>query len=133
MKSTGGSSPSDRRVVPIRPRLGIHCTGTGTGGPWRYVHSILAGLDPDEFDVTVFCDLPGGYEPRPWVNVVRLSDAADRPAPQPAPTAAAATPATSRGLAPKWLRVWTGFLKEARRLARLLQQHPVDLFHTQST
>ena len=33
---------------------------------------ILAGIDPEEFGITVFCNLPGTYEPRPWVKVVRL-------------------------------------------------------------
>src|SRR5262245_7006332 len=69
-------------------RLGIYCPGNGTGGPWRYVHSVLAGLDPDEFDVTVFCDLPGGSEPEPWMKVVQLKDDPGGP-PTTAPVPAA--------------------------------------------
>ena len=117
------------------PRLGFYCPGAGTGGPWRYVHSILAALDPNEFDATVFCDLPGEYEPRPWVKVDRLSD----------PRAhSGAAPVTANGshplkrsaitrLAPKAVRLWAGFGEQARRLSRLIRRHPVDLFHTQNT
>lgn len=121
----------------MKPHLGIYCPGAGTGGPWRYVHSILADLDPAEFDVSVFCDLPGVYELRPWVKVVPLG----RPAAHPggaavAPAAPAAVAVKSRSLtklAPKSARLWAGFGKETRRLARLIRRHPIDIFHTQNT
>lgn len=118
-----------------RPRLGVYCPGAGTGGPWRYVHAILAGIDPDEFDVTVFCDLPGAYEPRPWVKVVSLGG----PVSQPGGTTVAvpadrsAKRSVLTRLAPKTVRLWAGFGREARRLGRLIRLHPVDLFHTQNT
>ncbi len=124
-----------------KPKLGIYCPGAGTGGPWRYAHSVLAALDPDEFDAAVFCDLPGRYDPRPWVNVVRLggpvgfAGGATAAAPAPAGEAAAA-PRRRGGLGrfvPPAARLWAGFAKESRRLARLLREHPVDLFHTQNT
>ena len=116
-------------MTAIKTRLGIYCPGVGTGGPWRYVHSVLAGLDPAEFDVTVFCDLPGPYAPRPWVNVVRLGGPPAPPGPPPPLTAVAAS---RRGLPPPLLR-WAGFAQEARRLARVFRAHPVDLLHTQCT
>ncbi len=116
-------------------RLGIFCPGNGTGGPWRYVHSILAGIDSDEFDVTVFCDLLGVYEPRPWVKVVPLGGPAALPGGMSlaAPHATTANRSTLTRLAPKAVRIWAGFGKETRRLARLVRQHPVDIFHTQNT
>lgn len=116
-----------------RPRLGIYCPGNGTGGPWRYAHSILAGLDPAEFDVTVFSDLIE-YAPRPWVKAVSLAVAT-----QPKMAAVgAASPSGSRRsplarLAPPAVRQWAGFGRDARRLAKLIGRHPVDLFHTQNT
>lgn len=120
-------------LMPLK--LGIYCPGIGTGGPWRYVHSILAGIDPAEFDVSVFCDLPGGYEPEPWVKIVRLSlpeslyvDAAAKLAePKPAGRSGLSQ------LLPKPLKICGGFARQARLLARLLRKHPVDIFHTQNT
>ncbi len=118
-----------------RYRLGFYCPGVGNGGPWRYVHSLLAGLDPAEFDVTVFCDLPGEYEPRPWVNVVRLSG---DPAPDGRMNSDDSTRNTPRRLGvsrwvPKTAKLWAGFGRETRRLARFLRLHPMDIFHTQNT
>src|SRR4051812_34030029 len=97
MKNTGGASLSS--TTRGKGRLGIYCPGNGTGGPWRYVHSIVAGLDPTEFDVTLICDLPGQSPPRPAVRVARLNGAAafDGGAPvRPAEPAAASRPATGR-------------------------------------
>lgn len=116
--------------------IGFYCPGVGTGGPWRYVHSILAGLDPGEFDATVFCDLPGEYEPRPWVKVVRLGGPVALPDGAAATTPREASPAKRSaltGLAPRAVRLWAGFGKQSRQLARLFRRHPVDLFHTQLT
>lgn len=86
--------------------------------------------------MSVFCDLPGAYEPRPWVKVVPL----DVVAAAPSATAGAATseaPVAKRlalpRLAPKAVRLWVGFGAQTRRLARLLRRHPVDIFHTQNT
>lgn len=118
-----------------RTRLGIYCPGDGVGGPWRYVHSLLASIASDEFDVTVFCDLPGTYEPRPWVKVVPLGGPnaqSGGPPPTTTPPAVVKQSPLVR-LAPKSVRLWAGFGKDARRLARLIRQHPVDLFHTQNT
>lgn len=123
-------------VARPKRRLGVYCPGAGTGGPWRYVHSLLAAIDPAEFEVTVFCDLPGQYEPQPSVKVVRLkapppvghAQATEAPAAAPVRTA---SPQMSSH--PRWLKVWPGFGREVLRLARLIKQHPVDLFHTQNT
>jgi glycosyltransferase involved in cell wall biosynthesis len=114
-----------------RPRLGIYCPGIGLGGPWRYVHSILSGLDPAEFDVSVYCDLPGIYEPKPSVKVIRLSEPAlNRTMPPPQQTNAISS---RRIWTPKSVSICAGFFKEARRLCALFQRHPMDVFHTQLT
>jgi glycosyltransferase involved in cell wall biosynthesis len=123
-------------MIAQKVNLGIYCPGNGTGGPWRYVHSILAGIDPNEFDVTVFCDLPGVYEPRPWVKVVPLGGPAAHSggaAMAVRKEPASAKRSTLTRLAPKAVRMWAGFGKQTRRLARLIHQHPVDIFHTQNT
>jgi glycosyltransferase involved in cell wall biosynthesis len=120
--------------------------GNGSGGPWRYVHSILAGIDLDEFDVVLFCDLPNGYAARPAVRVVRLEgdsnpvpEAADRnvgPTAQPVgQTFLSALSLTNgwRHLTPDFIRLWAGFGKEAARLARRFRMQPLDLLHTNNT
>lgn len=113
------------------PRLGIYCPGTGSGGPWRYVHSVLAGLDPAEFAVTLFCDLPGDYPGRPDIRVARPVDASPAAAAGVAPDVpAAAQPA---GRPPGGAKVALGYARLARRLARRFRRDPVDLLHTQNT
>src|SRR5262249_33772558 len=76
------------------------------------------------------------YEPRPWVKVVRLGS----PASFPGGASVVAGPPDKpvrrsllRRLAPRALGLWTGFARETRRLARLIREHPVELFHTQNT
>ncbi len=128
-------------VCHSRPRVGIYIPGTGSGGPWRYVHSILAGIDLDEFEVKVFCDIQGAYLPRPKIEVVPIRHAV-------AKSAAAANGSLQsdtsqspgnwrrsslRRFVPTALRMWAGFAREARRLAALFREHPVDLLHTQNT
>lgn len=114
-------------------RLGIYCPGTGTGGPWRYVHSILAGIDLDEFDVSVFCDMTDGYSPRPGVRIVPLSGTEPTSTLQQATTVAEPRKRGPGSLLPRPLRVWAGFARDAARLARTFRRHPVDLLHTQCT
>ncbi|MFL5342206.1 MAG: glycosyltransferase family 4 protein [Gemmataceae bacterium] len=112
--------------------------GTGTGGPWRYVHSLLGGIDLDEFDVSLFCDLPGHYDARPEVRVVPLADLA--PAAGGAGTAANADWGVWRDGAqrlfrrfPEAVRLWAGFGRNTGALARLFRRSRLDLLHTQNT
>lgn len=123
----------------MKPRIGLHCPGTGSGGPWRYVHSLLRHIDLDEFDVRVFCDMERRYEPRPEISVVPLQSqsASESVAPE-ANTGTTAQPGTAavqrgRGIVPKSFRLIAGFFRDARRLARTLRPHRLDLLHTQNT
>lgn len=119
-----------------RTQIGFYCPGNGTGGPWRYVHSLLAGMDADEFEATLFCDLPGIYEPRPEVKVVSLSGPVHHfnGSPMPVPNGSQAVKRSSFSrLAPQAVRLWAGFGRQSRELARLIGQHHVDIFHTQNT
>jgi glycosyltransferase involved in cell wall biosynthesis len=126
--------PAISETLSGRARLGIYCPGAGTGGPWRYVHSILAGIDLDEFDVRLFCDLPSDYNPRADVRVIpRSADYALSNGPTSAqPPAARSAGRSLKLLVPGSVRLWSGFSREARRLARLFARHPVDLLHTQN-
>jgi glycosyltransferase involved in cell wall biosynthesis len=114
-----------------RKRVGIYCPGTGVGGPWRYVHSLLAALDPAEFDATLFCDLPGRYDARPWVRVVRVDPGG--PAGGREPGAPRPSGRRARRLVPRAAKVWAGFARDARRLARVFAAHRGHLLHTQNT
>ena len=113
------------------PRLGFYCPGTGSGGPWRYVLSIIAGLDPSSFRITLFCDIEGVYPARPDIKIVRLKPVVNSDAtPVIQPLLA---PVPRRSWLPAPLKIWAGFFKDARRLARLFREHPVEILHTQST
>jgi glycosyltransferase involved in cell wall biosynthesis len=118
-------------------RLGIFCPGAGTGGPWRYVHSILAGIDPSEFDVTVFCDLHGIYEPRPWAKVVGLkggySTSLDSQSNAESISTASRKENLLRTIVPAPMKLCAGFAREVRRLAKMFRQYPIDILHTQNT
>jgi glycosyltransferase involved in cell wall biosynthesis len=122
-----------------RPRIGIYVPGTGSGGPWRYVHSILKHIDLDEFEVVLFSDLTDSYAPRPAVRLDRpaasLADSTPHreavPRRRSGPSAAAAT--VWRKLAPDGLKLWGGFGKECTRLARRFRRQPIDLLHTNNT
>lgn len=123
-----------RRPAAVgRPRLGIYCPGIGVGGPWRYVHSILRRIDTDEFDVTLFCDLEAGYEPRPTVRVVQLSGPPAGVVPQSREARVAPGKGLLRHVVPGPVRLWAGFWRTARRLARHIRGERLDLFHTQNT
>ncbi len=112
----------------MRPRLGIHCPGNGSGGPWRYVHSLLAHINLDEFDVCVFCDIDGVYEQRPGVRVVQLTTSPKREQPN-----AVALPMKLTETRRNDLRLIAGFLRSAIRLARVFASQSLDLLHTQNT
>lgn len=128
-----------RRARPLRDapfKLGLYCPGTGTGGPWRYAHSILAGLSAEEFDVTLYCDLAGEYEPRPHTRVVQMRGGAPVAETAPAHARVRSTSVTHRRVrqaVPYPVRLWAGFTRTTRELASQLRQNPVDLFHTQNT
>ncbi|CAN5207407.1 hypothetical protein BH11PLA2_BH11PLA2_44410 [soil metagenome] len=119
-------------MIRVRPRIGIHCPGTGTGGPWRYVHSLLKAIDIEAFDVTVICDLEGEYVPRPAITVANLSAERDQPAVE---IAGGSNPQRKsiRSFVPQQARVALGFRNAAKQLAARLKPLTLDLFHTQNT
>src|SRR5258707_6980475 len=104
-----------RMTFPRRPRIGIYEPSPFPSGPSRYVESILAAINPEEFDVTLFCHQGGPYAPRPGVILEEVMPQARPPSAQPA----AETPSKRswRALTPAFLKLWTGFARETRRLA----------------
>lgn len=116
-----------------RYRLGFYLPGQGTGGPSRYLDAILAGLNHEEFDVTIFGHAHGHYAGRDGMRLVPTEgDRVEGP-----PTASGesgSTPSVGRdSIVPPTLRLWAGFAGEARRLAGRFAKVPIDLLHTQNT
>jgi glycosyltransferase involved in cell wall biosynthesis len=123
-------------LMSPRARIGIYCPGDGTGGPWRYAHSLLSGVDLNEFEVIVFWDLEGNYSRRPEIKTVCLSDGgidcASRAPSLPRPRVAG-NRSLLRRLVPSSVRLWSGFGRQTQRLARLLRSQRLDLLHTNNT
>lgn len=122
-----------------RYKIGIYCPGDGKSGPWRYVHSILRAIDLNEFDVRVFCDIRGHYPARPEIRVRSLSlpltmhvSAPDARFAKPHRVAASAR-VVWRATVPPAVRLWSGFNRQAARLADAFRRDPVDLLHTNNT
>ena len=127
MSRTGLYAPSRR------PKLGVYAPGTGTGGPWRSVHSLLAGLDLDEFEVVLFSDFAQAYVRRPAVQLDSpTSKRIDRASSSP-PTALQRGPGLFRRLIPKAVRLWAGFGRQTQALVNRFRRTPVDLLHTHNT
>jgi glycosyltransferase involved in cell wall biosynthesis len=121
--------------ITLKPTLGLFIPGAGSGGPWRSVHSILGGLDLDEFEVQVFCDLEGQYAPRPEIGICYLhgSQSSEQRTNEAVTPSNARSRAFYRHLAPPFVRTWAGFGRQTRKLAALLRRQPVDLLHTHTT
>lgn len=125
-------SKEDRRL--LRPRLGIHDASHGPGGPTRYVESILDRIDPDEFDVTIFCPADGVYVQRSDLSVCVVapgkndgrSAAVDA---EPFVPKARRWRDHWRRFAPSRLRLWTGLTRDCLKLRGDLRRHSLDLFH----
>src|SRR5688572_25450086 len=123
-----------------RPRVGIFDASEERSGLTRYVESIFACVDPREFDLTLFRHSRGPKTEAPWVKTVIIDEEDDDDEFQPASRHSQADNANQvpgglrsawRACAPAKLKLWAGYLKDARRLARLFARHPVDLLHMQ--
>ncbi|MEX2175670.1 MAG: glycosyltransferase family 4 protein [Pirellulaceae bacterium] len=121
-----------------RNKIGFYCPGVNNAGPWRYLHSLLAGIDVAEFEVTVLGDQEGEYAPRPEIRLASLAmpaHLASAVGPGEATTATRGTRAGSRlaRLVPRPARQCLGFYRDAARMAKRLGEYRFDLFHTQRT
>src|SRR5205085_4242375 len=92
--------PDHSRTMPRgRRRIGIHEDGAAFGGLSRYVQVILDALDPEEFDVTMFCHQRTPLRLRPeWRAVVIAGDASPAPADSAGPRVRPAAAAMPGGL-----------------------------------
>jgi glycosyltransferase involved in cell wall biosynthesis len=128
--------PVQDMLNPMRQTIGIFCPDDGAG-PWRYIHSIISGIEREEFDVLLFRELPGEYEEKPWIKVVPLGEPkVSRTVSSPKDRVAVESPRIPsyfRRFTPEALRIWAGFGKQVGQYARLIRRHPVSLFHTHRT
>lgn len=122
------------KAAPVR--IGIYEPSRGRSGPSRYVESVLAGLDPEEFEVILFCQAGGPYRTRPGVSLACANDCeGSRTVSEAGGAVAGGT--FHRGLqhgwravAPGWLKQWTGFGRECLRLASWFRRQQVALLHS---
>jgi glycosyltransferase involved in cell wall biosynthesis len=119
-------------------RLAYYCPGTGSGGPWRYLHSLLRYIDKDRFEVMVFCDQNGRYDPRPEIRLISIRGEDKQQSFTQGESAqnhqsVPMQPKSFVGLIPNPLKLLAGFTKETLRLSKLFQQQSIDIFHTQNT
>ncbi len=144
MTATIASSASRLEPNPYKPsrfRIGIYHSDCQTSGVTRYVDAILDHIsNRDEFEVTFFCSQNSPYEPRAGIRCVTLPE---RTAPESHEAIDAelnlghARPRSSllrlawRRCAPEALKLWAGYLQDARRLADCFRRCPVDLLHIQ--
>jgi len=106
----------------------------------KYVEKLLEAINVDDYEVILFCLATGPYHPRDGVHQVFL------PEESTTNSIAGDVPVESRGRKKRWrklpgrcwqalspapLRLWTGYLRDAIRLARLFRLWPVDLIHIQ--
>jgi len=129
-----------------RARIGIHVDGTGVGGVWRYVHSLLAHVNLEEFDVVLFSGVTGVYDRRPEVQVCPTPKRAgtmpavarsvelfalrsDDTRTQPVSSRRGVWAAVWRGVVPEPVKLLAGYARSAWALARAFREYPVDVMH----
>jgi glycosyltransferase involved in cell wall biosynthesis len=115
------------------PRVVIYCPGSGSGGPWRYVHSILRDIDLQEFQVSLISDFTEHYTPRPEIRVIPISEksARDQTTSPGAGSIHGHTPVKPKNF--RTLRLWAGFKGQAFAVAKRFREDSFDLLHTQNT
>jgi glycosyltransferase involved in cell wall biosynthesis len=121
-----------------RPRIGIYDPNDHVSGLTRYVKSLLANLDYRDWDIVLYCKRGGPYEEHPRVQTVYLPDdngQSNAPADWPRYSFAGnwfpLLRKSWRKFGPAPAKLWTGFLRDAYRLAPLFRHQPVELLHMQ--
>lgn len=120
-----------------QPRIGIYDNSDGPSGLSRYIDTILSGIDPDEFEVILFCHSKGPYHSRSGVRLVYTTP--DRPVAdhleltnnKSVPQSRPSFPKKLWHLAaPDFIKLWCGFGRDSIRLAKVFASCPVDLLYT---
>ena len=105
-------------------RIGIYEPSRGPSGPSRYVESLLRGIDPREFEVVVFGEAGGPYSSSEIE--LRTKDREDQGRQE-------CVPHRVWGRAPEFVKLWSGFGRESKRLAHRFRSAGLDLLHTNNT
>ena len=119
----------------MRHSLGFYEPSRGRSGPGRYVEAILSGIDPEEFDVTIFGHRDGPYRDRPGFRFVASDSSSSNNfgAGISVQTIPHSRKIIRPRLIPQTFRLWAGMRRECLDLTRVFQEHPVTLLHTQNT
>jgi glycosyltransferase involved in cell wall biosynthesis len=126
-------------------RVGIYDPSDLMSGLTRYINTLLDGLDRDQFEITLFHHPLGPHRQRPRTTLVPIPVQLDAPRGAQGIAAAwsSAAPSASgrrfrraasalwRQCCPGAVKLWAGYLRDSRGLARLFREHPVDLMHMQ--
>lgn len=115
--------------------IGVYEPSPGPSGPSRYVDSLLSALDPAEFRPVVFGHASGPYRDRDGLELIPVcgeAPAGDARAPVRTSERPIVRPRWRRIL-PGFVRLWSGFSREAVHLARQFRRRRVDLLHTNNT
>lgn len=127
------------------PKIGLHHVFPSTSGPGRYVEALLAGIDPEEFDVVAFGIAGNEYSQRSLEKMVFLNSASPIASsglrvagPDRSSILAQAGAhchgygrAVYRKLIPFSGKFAAGLGRDALRLARVIRANCVTLFHAQ--
>lgn len=127
------------------PKIGLHHCFPSTSGPGRYVEALLAGIDPEEFEVVAFGIEGNAYSQRALekmiylnsVNPLRSSDSVITASGQPSAWARATKRCRGYGsvayrtVVPFSGKFAAGCGRDALRKARSIRPHGIDLFHAQ--
>lgn len=121
-------------------KLGIYDPSRVPSGTSRYADLIIAGIDPEEFDVVVFGDAEGPFVGREGIAFVPVTGQASRGSivpitdvPNPKRRPSGGWRGVGRRVVPKPVRLWAGFGRNGRRLAAQFRARLVDLLHTNNT
>lgn len=126
-----------------RDVVGIYDVSRRPSGLSRYVESLLKGIDRSRYEVILFCREGGPYRRDGSFQTVFVCDRKDETIESNNSPGAfcqgdtkAHRPAVSvpgpRQLwrhVPAPVKLWAGFLRDARRLSVIIRRHPVSIFH----
>jgi glycosyltransferase involved in cell wall biosynthesis len=129
--------PSEERP---RYRIGIVDLDIGFSGITRYILALLRGLDRKEFEVILFCRREPHYRDLDDVRIVYVADGTATEQDGATSVGRSSVPARLpratvrwlwRRLAPRSVKHFVGFLRDAKRLAKFVQAESVDILHVQ--
>jgi len=131
----------------MKLRLGYYSDTDALGGSEVYLQTLLSHIEPEVFEVFVFC--PSNHPLVPWINeqkrfhIIFLDDKGKVPAGNQETSSMAPHPSLSKNpnvvkklwnkLPLRSLKLFIGTLRDIFRLRKFLKEHPVDILHFNDT